>query len=301
MSEGRRPATAADYHERILRVLVHIQSHLDDAICIDDLARIACFSPFHFHHVFSGMVGEGVMEHIRRLRLERAAARLTTTDNAVVGIAFEAGFESHEAFSRAFKSMFGVSPTEFRSSRRAAPPPLAVSGVHFDPSGRLKTFIPVKGDNSMQVNVENFTPRRVAFMRHIGPYQDVGATWQRLMAWAGPRGIFGPDTQMLGLAYDNPQVTPADKLRYDACVTVGAGVQPQGEVGVQEIAGGDYAVALHVGPYEQLHHTYSRLFGQWLPASGRAPRDLPCVERYLNSPMNASPEQLQTQVCVPIS
>lgn len=77
MSEGRRPATAADYHERILRVLVHIQSHLDDAICIDDLARIACFSPFHFHHVFSGMVGEGVMEHIRRLRLERAAARLT--------------------------------------------------------------------------------------------------------------------------------------------------------------------------------------------------------------------------------
>ena len=59
--------------KRILRVLVHIQTHLDENLALDDLARVAHFSPFHFHRVFRGMMGESVKEHVRRLRLERAA------------------------------------------------------------------------------------------------------------------------------------------------------------------------------------------------------------------------------------
>ena len=54
------PITAADYHQRILGVLVHIQNHLDDTVSLDDLAAIACFSTYHFHRIFTGMVGEGV-------------------------------------------------------------------------------------------------------------------------------------------------------------------------------------------------------------------------------------------------
>src|SRR5215510_12521255 len=120
MSEGQRATTVADYQQRILRVLIHIQTHLDEAISLDDLARLACFSPFHFHRIFSGMTGEGVMEHVRRLRLERAAHRLQFTEEPIVRLAFDAGFETHEAFSRAFKNMFGISPSEFRGARREA-------------------------------------------------------------------------------------------------------------------------------------------------------------------------------------
>src|SRR5262245_8168875 len=112
-------ATLRDYQERILRVLVHIQCHLDHALDLEKLAAIAHFSPYHFHRVFRGMVGEPVKEHVRRLRLERAAGQLKATDRAVTQIAFDAGYETHEAFTRAFRATFEESPIEFRRSHRA--------------------------------------------------------------------------------------------------------------------------------------------------------------------------------------
>jgi len=68
-----RAETEQSYKERVLRVLMYIHSHLDETMSLEDLAGIAHFSPFHFHRIFRGMTGESVKEHIRRLRLERAA------------------------------------------------------------------------------------------------------------------------------------------------------------------------------------------------------------------------------------
>ena len=78
------------YAERMLRVLSHIQTHLDEAMSPVDLAGLACFSPHHFHRIFRGMTGESVMGYVRRLRLERAAWRLKFTDLPVTRLAFEA-------------------------------------------------------------------------------------------------------------------------------------------------------------------------------------------------------------------
>src|SRR5215831_5129513 len=113
-----RESTVEDYQNRILRVLVHVQKNLDSPFSLDELASVASFSPFHFHKVFRGMVGESVKEHVRRLRLERATHRLTFSDEPITRIAFEAGYETHESFTRAFSAMFGVSPSQFRASRR---------------------------------------------------------------------------------------------------------------------------------------------------------------------------------------
>ncbi len=152
----------------------------------------------------------------------------------------------------------------------------------------------------MDVKIETKEPMRVAFMRHVGPYNQVGETWGKLCTWAGPRGLFGPQTQMLGLCHDDPAVTPTDKLRYDACLTVGEGVDGEGDVGVQEIAGGDYAVAVHRGPYEKLGEVYTGLCGQWLPASGRELRSAPAFEIYVNSPQDTAPEDLVTEIYMPL-
>ena len=103
--KGRQTDTQRDYAERILKVLVHIQNHLDDPLDLDRLAALAFFSPFHFHRVFRGMVGEPVREHVRRLRLERAAHQLKIGDQSVTQIAFDAGYDTHEAFTRAFKKV----------------------------------------------------------------------------------------------------------------------------------------------------------------------------------------------------
>ena len=153
----------------------------------------------------------------------------------------------------------------------------------------------------MNVRIENLAPMRVAFMRHVGPYLAVGGTWSKLMAWAGPRGLLGPNMKIIGIVHDDPDVTPAEKLRYDACLAVDGNFQPKGDIGVQEIAGGDYAVATHRGPYEKLAESYRSLYGEWLPASGREPRSAPAFEVYRNSPMNAAPEDLITDIYLPLA
>ena len=105
--------------------------------------------------------------------------------------------------------------------------------------------------------------------------------------------------QTLGICHDDPEVTPAEKVRYDACLAVNDRVQPEGDIGVQEIGGGEYAVTMHRGPYEELGETYATLCGQWAPQSGRELR-APSLEFYRNSPMNTAPEDLVTDVYMPL-
>jgi AraC family transcriptional regulator len=295
-----RPETEQTYRERILKALVHIQEHLDESLPLETLARVASFSPYHFHRVFGAMVGESVKEHIRRLRLERAAYRLEYSSRPVTAIAFEAGYETHESFTRAFRALFGTSPSGYRKRRRL--PPSAPSGVHYVPEGTLAHFNPMqRGGRPMKVHIETLTPMRVAFLRHVGPYDDgLGRTWDRLMAWAGPRGLLGPGTKFLGIDHDNPHVTPADKLRYDACIATDRPFAPEGEIGVQTVPGGQYAVATHRGPYEKMHETYAQLYGDWLPRSGHEPADAPSFQLYRNSPRDTAPEDLLTDVYVPL-
>jgi len=287
-----RESTIESYRERMVRALTHIQSHLDRELPLEELAAVACFSPYHFHRIFRGMVGETVKEYVRRLRLERAALRLKTSADPVTALALDAGYETHESFTRAFHAMFGVSPTEFRDRP---------SGAYFaPPDGIARIPTPPSGGEPLDVRIEHLDGIRIAFIRHVGPYGSVGAAWSRLMGWAWPKGLCGPQTRMLGICYDDPEITPADKLRYDAAITVSSSIAPQGEVGVQELPGGEYAATLHRGPYEHLGETYARCCGEWLPASGRELRGAPTLEFYLNSPQMAKPADLLTRICLPL-
>lgn len=296
-----RPDTERDYQARILRVLVHIQDHLDEELSLESLAAVACFSPYHFHRIFRGLVGESVKEHVRRLRLERAAHRLKFGDLAVTTIAFDAGYENHESFTRAFHDMFGEPPSRFREIHKVIPFKEVPSRVHYKAGERPAELQPTRAQGgSMDVRIERIQPLRLAFMRHLGPYDEVGATWGKLMGWAGRSGLLGPGTRILGIVYDDPEVTPPDKVRYDACLAVDERFRPQGEVGAQEIAAGEYAVTTHRGPYQKLGETYARLCGEWLPGSGREAADRPCFEIYRNSLQNTRPEDLLTDIYLPL-
>jgi AraC family transcriptional regulator len=293
--------TQREYHQRILRVLVHIQSHLDHALDLDELARVAAFSRFHFHRIFRGMVGESVAEHVRRLRLERAAQQLKTGDLPVTQVAFNAGYETHEAFTRAFGAMFEQSPSAFRKEHRKIPVRPVASGVHYAADSTLSEFqSPLGSEVAVDVRVETAEPKRVAFMRHVGPYDQVGPLWERFFIFAMRSGLIGPGFQMLGVPHDDPGVTPPEKLRYDACITVGPQFQALDEVGVQEIPGGAYAVTTHHGPYSGLNEVYDVLIGQWLPASGHQPGEGAAFEIYRNSPKDTAPADLITDIYVPL-
>ncbi|WP_417431317.1 helix-turn-helix domain-containing protein [Kiloniella sp.] len=109
-----KSVTRLDYERRVQRVMLYIRLNLDQALDLIQLANIAHFSPYHFHRIFKGMVGESLTHHIQRLRLERAASALIYSNQSVMNTAFNAGYETPESFSRAFKKQFGLSPRRYR-------------------------------------------------------------------------------------------------------------------------------------------------------------------------------------------
>ncbi|MCU0918168.1 MAG: AraC family transcriptional regulator [Planctomycetes bacterium] len=287
------------YTERILKVLIFIQKNLDEELSLDAYARVAHFSPYHFHRIFRGMVGESLHEHIRRLRLERAATRLKRTRRSIIEIALEAGYNTHEAFTRAFRALCGCSPSHYRRDRSAAGTP-GSSGVHYREDGSFHNLQLRVGGEPMEVRIEHVAPLRVAFVRHVGPYNEVETAWERLCMHLGKDGLLGPGTRFIGICYDDPEVTAPEKIRYDACVTVDPDFVAAGEIGVQTIGGGEYAVTTHLGPYSNLGQTYAKLLGQWLPRSGRELRSEPSLEFYLNAPESTDPEDLITDIYAPL-
>ena len=92
----------------------YIQEHLQEPLDRETLAAVAGFSIPHFHRVFTARVGESAASYIRRLRLERAGRKLRMGAVNITEVALAAGYDSHAAFSKAFRQQFGLSPREFR-------------------------------------------------------------------------------------------------------------------------------------------------------------------------------------------
>lgn len=153
----------------------------------------------------------------------------------------------------------------------------------------------------MEASVRKLDPKRVAFIRHRGPYAEVGPVWQRLTGWAGAAGVFGPDTEKFGMTYDDPDTTPPEKIRYDACITIGPDVVPGEDIDVKDVPAGRYATAILVGSYEGLAETYDGLL-EWISQEGLTPtRDRPCLEFYLEDPASTPVSELRTEVCIPLT
>ncbi len=277
--------TKQDYAERMDRVIEYIHDHLDDPLALDKLAVIACFSPYHFHRIFSGMVGESVKSYIRRLRLERAAGTLMHSNTPVTDIAFDAGFETHESFTRAFNSMFGISPLGFRKAHQVA--------LHRKQINYWKEI-------KMEVEIVELEDMEVFFVRHVGPYEECKPAWDTLCGWAAPKGLFHPGIKVLSLSHDDPKVTPPEKIRFDACIEADPSVTPDAPVSKKTIKGGRYAMTVHRGPYSNLADTYAQLCGQWAPQSGYEADSRACIEVYVNNPEETAPADLITKVYFPV-
>ena len=257
---------------------------MDGDLSLPELADVASFSPFHFHRVFRALTGEGVAEHVRRLRLERAAARLRSTSRSVLEIALEAGYQAHESFTRAFETAFHASPSHFRAERGFLAPSVAAG----DPP-------------QTSARVERIGPLSVVRLRHKGPYGDVGQAFERLAAWVGAHGLFGPWTQGLGIGYDDPEVTPSEHLRYDAAFTVPRAVAGEGEIQCIELPARDYVTTVHKGPYTGLAVAYAGLMRWWLQYGDGELSDAPALDFYLNQPGPTAPESLLTKICLPVA
>ena len=106
--------TAQEYASCIEDVKRYIRDHIHEPLDRETLAAVAGFSIPHFHRVFTAHVGESAISYMRRLRMERAGRKLRMGAVDITQVALAAGYDSHAAFSKAFKQQFGLSPSEFR-------------------------------------------------------------------------------------------------------------------------------------------------------------------------------------------
>jgi AraC family transcriptional regulator len=298
-----KTATRSEYLDRIRRVLRFVQAHLDEPLPPGRLAGVASLSVYHFHRVFSGLVGESLSEHVRRMRLERAAGELRRTDRQVVEIALRAGYDAHEPFTRAFRGHFGVPPSVFRRIDEPLAFPLALCGVHFGIDEAVSRFVPLHEDSHMiDVRIETLPTRRLLAIGHRGAYMDIGAAFRRVFDVAQKENLLQPDTVSLGIFYHDPAVTPVELMKSHACLSVPETFRtvPDG-CELFFLDGGEFAIGIHRGSYRTLTESYRWLFGQWLPSSGREAAHRATHEIYVNDPMSTPEAELITHICLALS
>jgi AraC family transcriptional regulator len=255
-------------------VLAHIERELFTPLSVARLAAVAGLSPFHFSRMFTARVGESVMAYVRRQRMLRAAARLGDNPGAAVDaeapalidLAFDCGFESQEAFTRAFKQVFGVTPGRFRRD-----PAREQSAAREYAMSQTPTPKP-------NVTILDGLTRKDAFVvaglsAHIAKdnTQEIPALWPKLMRHAplqGQKGKVG-----YGLCYGSNM--EEGSFNYMAAVEVEPGTKPPADLTLMQVPAQSYLVfRITLGPGEihpQMRAAMSYIFGEGLPKSGRKP------------------------------
>ena len=278
------------YARRFERVLHYIENHLDEKLSVEQLSRVAHSSKFHFHRQFSQYVGLGVSAYVRQLRLKRASYQLVFSQQRVIDIALEAGFDSPEAFARAFRKEIGQSPSQFRLSPTWQP---------WDERLRLP---PKPRNEKMDVKIIEFVKTKVAVLEHRGAPERVNESAKTFIEWRKTSGLSPVKTcRSFGLVYSDPDTTPADEFRFDICgeVTERVPENPQGVINAV-IPVGRCAVLRHLGSHDRLAESIYPLYREWLPTSGEEVRNFPLFFHYLNLFPEVAEHELITDIYLPL-
>ena len=275
----------------MLKVLYFIETHLDDGLDVQILAREAGYSPYHFCRIFKASVGESAISYVTKLRLQRATLHVLDCDKSIIEIALDAGFETPNGFNKAFKKIFGLSPREYRNR-------------HVDLQRSYK-------DKMMQIpKIVQRDESYIVCKRATGAYEKSSQiAWQKLLEEMEKGGKKFQDGSLsfalhefIGICHDDPSTTVEKDIRYDASIVMDKiEIEKLAQKGIETktISDGKYAMLSYQGGYDKAMDAWMALYA-WATDNGYTFRDLPPFEKYLNSPMMVSEEELLTEIYVPI-
>lgn len=253
-----RASTYASHRQRIGRAVSHIDLCLDEDIDVRKLADIACFSPFHFLRVFQELTEETPLAMVRRLRLERAC-KLLLAGSSVREAADEARFESTQAFGRAFRSEFGITPSRAASSGigtpAAAKPPAIVS----------------------------LQDRRAISVDFNGMGAAISDEFGHLLALTRPLVKRFPSAIAMA-TQDDPFAGPHVHYSCRMLVMLSPDGLRETKLPMAAVDGGLYAIWQRQGPLNESRAAYERLVHEWLPAHGYRKSEAPVMRVYHNDP-----------------
>lgn len=302
--------TNNQYIPKINLAIDYIEKNIKNKLTLEEIAKVSGFSSFHFHRIFKSVMNENLNHFVRRLRVERTALMISGNLNAsITEIALKNGFSSSQALSKEFKIFFKITPSEYRDSK-----------IRYIKSKKQKDYVldfSYNDNNSrptisyksliiknMKVEIKRLPDVTLAYIRHIGPYKGNPKLFEdlfsKLCTWAGPRNLVKNDTNFFCIYYDGPEVTDESKLRMDVCLSVPSDTKVDGEIGKQEIKGGEYAVARCIIKEQKEYEKYwSEIYMNWLPQSGYQPDDKVPFEMY---PADCKLENgdMIVDICIPV-
>jgi AraC family transcriptional regulator len=296
--------------KELQRAIDYARRNLDKNVLLSDLAAETGQSLFHAHRTLRAGLGETPKRFTLRLRVDRAAAALISSRASILEVALEFGFESHEAFCRAFRRRFQMSPSAYRKSVLMGP----YARVHADLVDEIGPcvglyHIDLKERGSRKpmaysVSRKELTAQPVLVVRRRVRRAEIAATiaaeLPKVFLHAQQRGtaIAGyPITRYLETSMG--LVTLETGLRVTAHSGEWTAGDGEGDVLAETLPGGPAAVTIHSGPYDQLQAAYAAL-EEWIAANGFRPAGAPW-EAYLNDPADhPNPQDWKTEVCWPV-
>jgi AraC family transcriptional regulator len=265
-------AALQNYHARMQRVLDFIDQHLDGDLDLDTVSGIAAFSKFHFHRQFTATFEISVHRYVQLARMKRASNRLVAAGaESVTEIAMDAGYDSPDAFARAFRQRFGQSPSSFRKSPDWAPWLAAFGPLEIARSKLMQTTY-----TQDDVTIRDVAPTPVAILEHRGDRATLGDTIERFIVWRKAAGL-SPQTSPTFNIFRSER-TPANPADYSMDLCVGTDMPIDADDAVMKpgvIPGGRCAVLRVNGASHNLEPAALYLYRDWLPASGEEARDFP--------------------------
>ena len=302
----KKPETIETYNRRIDAAMEYIDRHLDEELELADIARVAHFSPFHFHRIFRAFRGEALGSYITRARVEAAAKQLRDSELPVETIAYRVGFGVPSSLTKAFQREYRITPSEYRSGKT-----IQLKNV------TAMRSITDKGSFSLAApTIVEREPKTAICVSFRGDYKqlDYSGAFARLWAAVKTQGLYSAGIEHIGVFHNDPKVTAAQDLLTDVCLTVDRPAVAEPGVEVKTIEGGKYAMFTHTGPYNEVQKVYDAIYGEWVPANCTCGDDCACppgecrcalrdaavFERYVNDPARVAPEKLETEIYVPI-
>lgn len=294
-----------NYIGRINKAIQFINENLDKELNLVTISKVAFYSPFHFHRLFSAISDETLNEYINRKRLEKSAAELMRDKSLTIADIFSKyGFTSNASFSKSFKKYYGISPSELKNKTDVFSKIEQINSKNGQKQLLIDSYIcdidNYKNSMTMNVTIEvkKMPTKNVAYISYVGPFGQIGNTYGKLMRWAGPKGLLGGKT--ITVYHDDPNITDISKMRQSASIELQQDVKVSSEVNKMTLKEGSYAA----GKFEIDFSEFGNAWGNmmiWVEENGYTldvARD--CYEIYHND-FNTHPEKkCIVEICVPV-
>lgn len=256
-----------DYRQALERAIIYIEAHLGDDIKVETVAKAAGYSYYHLTRQFVAVLGESMGSYIKKRRLADAAKKLIYTDDKIIDIAVENGFESSEAFSRAFKTVYKASPQNYRNNRFDT----FISAKERLDKGLLDHIV---RNVTVHPEIVQLPPIKAAGIRGETTLNDnkLPLLWQSFRKQQAEIPNQLENARGFGICeacHDNSLYNMNNDILFTEVVAVEVDSfegLPKHFIS-KEIPGGRYAVFTHRGTLRKLPQTFGYIWGTWFLAA----------------------------------